>query len=85
MATFFLLALCFCLGWSIRETINAFHDDKLYVKLLGIITSCLLGFLIVITHYASQETLKHQVMEDYLNGKVEIIEQIDTTRTFKFN
>lgn len=85
MATFFLLALCFCLGWSIRETINAFHDDKLYAKLIGIITSCLLGFLIVITHYASQENLKHQVMEDYLNGKIEIIEQIDTIRTFKFN
>ena len=47
--------------------------------------SCLLGFLIVITHYASQENLKYQLMEDYFNGKVEIIEQIDTTRTFKFN
>ena len=85
MAVFFLLALCFCLGWNIRETINAFYNDKLYMKILGIIISCLLGFLITITHYASQENLKHQVMEDYLNGKVEIIEQIDTTRTFKFN
>lgn len=85
MATFFLLVLCFCLGWNIRETIDAFYNDKLYLKILGIIMSCLLGFLIVITHYASQENLKYQLMEDYFNGKVEIIEQIDTTRTFKFN
>ena len=85
MATFFLLTLCFCLGWNIRETIDAFYNDKLYLKILGIIMSCLLGFLIVITHYASQENLKYQLMEDYFNGKVEIIEQIDTTRTFKFN
>ena len=65
--------------------LKAFSEGKIWERVLGLITCCLLGILIIITHFACIETARNQTMQDYFEGKVEVIEQIDTTRTFKFN
>jgi hypothetical protein len=83
--TFILLVLCVCFAISMYFTFKAFVEGKMWERILGIITCCLLGFLIIITHFACIETTRNQTMQDYFEGKVEVIEQIDTTRTFKFN
>lgn len=34
---------------------------------------------------AAKQSIAMQAIDDYFNGKIEVTEQIDTTRTFKFN
>ena len=83
--TFILLILCVCFAVCVYFTIASFTEGKMWERILGLIVCCLLGFLIVITHLGCIETARNQTMQDYFKGKVEVIEQIDTTRTFKFN
>jgi len=86
IGTFILLVLCTCFGIAISMTFDAFaNDGKMWEKVGGIIMCCLIGLLTTITHFACIETARNQTMQDYFEGKVEVIEQIDTTRTFKFN
>lgn len=83
--TFIFLILCICFAISVCLTFKTFNDGKMWEKILGIIASCLLGILITIVHFACIETSRTQALQDYFEGKVEVIEQIDTIRTFKFN
>lgn len=55
------------------------------MKLIGVIMCCLIAVLIAITNLANKESVRYQTMEDYFNGKIEVIEQIDTVRIYKFN
>lgn len=82
---FILLILCVCFAISVYFTIKAFIEGKVWERILGTIICVSLGFLITITHLGCIETVRNQTMQDYFEGKVEVIEQIDTTRTFKFN
>lgn len=85
VGTFILLILCVCFAICVYFTFKTFSNGKMWERILGTIVCCLLGFLIVITHLGCIETVRNQTMHDYFEGKVEVIEQIDTTRTFKFN
>ena len=85
MGTFILLSLCVFLGWTINSTIKEFEGNKFYMKLIGVIMCCLISALIAVTTLANKESVKYQTMEDYFNGKIEVIEQIDTVRIYKFN
>lgn len=85
VGTFILLILCICFGVCVYFTITAFINGEMWERILGIIVCSLLGFLITIVHLGCIETARNQTMQDYFEGKVEVIEQIDTTRTFKFN
>lgn len=82
---FILLTLCTAFGLAVCMTFNAIINGKMWERVIGAITSCLIGVLIVITHFACMENTRIQIMQDYFEGKVEVIEQIDTVRTFKFN
>lgn len=55
------------------------------MKLIGVIMCCLIAALIAVTNFANKESVKYQTMEDYFNSKIEVIEQIDTVRIYKFN
>lgn len=86
MGTFIILSLCVCLGWNIKLTIDEFEKgNKFYIKFIDVVMTCLLASLIVIADFVSKENIKYQTMDDYFNGKIEVIQQVDTTRTFKFN
>ena len=55
------------------------------MKAIGIFVSLIvLGFAAIFAIGHKQE-VQIQTMQDYFEGKVEVIEQIDTARTFKFN
>ena len=82
---FILLILCTAFGLAVCMTFNAIINGKMWERVIGVITSCLIGILIVVTHFACMENIKIQTMQDYFEDKIEVIEQIDTTRTFKFN
>lgn len=85
IGTFILLVLCTAFGLAVCMTFNAITNGKMWERVIGVITSCLIGILIVITYFACIENARNQTMQDYFEGKIEVIEQIDTTRTFKFN
>ena len=55
------------------------------MKVVGIFVSLIvLGFAAIFAVGHKQE-VQIQTMNDYFEGKVEVIEQVDTVRTFKFN
>ena len=83
--TFILLILCIVFGFAACMTFNAIANGKMWERIIGAVITCLTGILVVITHFACMENTRIQTMQDYFEGKVEVIEQIDTTRTFKFN
>ena len=55
------------------------------MKIIGCVISIMvLGFMVFFV-IGYQEEIQIQTMNDYFEGKVEVIEQVDTVRTFKFN
>lgn len=72
----FVCFLCF-------QTLSSDKDKS--EKAISIITMLLMSFLVICTLLGTKESIKYETMNDYFEGKIEIIEQIDTIRTFKFN
>lgn len=72
----FVCFLCF-------QTLSSNKDKS--EKAISIITMLLMLFLVICTLLGTKESIKYETMNDYFEGKIEIIEQIDTIRTFKFN
>ena len=82
---FILLILCISFGFAACMTFNAMANGKMWERIIGVVTTCLIGILVVATYFACIENTRIQTMQDYFEGKVEVIEQVDTVRTFKFN
>lgn len=72
----FVCFLCF-------QTLSSDKDKS--EKAISIITMLLMSFLVICTLLGTKESIKYETINDYFEGKIEIIEQIDTIRTFKFN
>ena len=62
-----------------------FSDRDKSEKAISIVTVVLMLFLIICVLLGAKESIKYETMNDYFEGKIEIIEQIDTIRNFKFN
>ena len=85
MAILIITLICFAFGFVFHATIDTFKQDNLLMKITGIIVSVImLGFAAVFA-IGHKEEVQIQTMNDYFEGKVEVIEQVDTVRTFKFN
>ena len=85
MAILIITLICFAFGFIFHVTIDTFKRDDLLMKVVGIFVSLIvLGFAAIFTIGHEQE-VQIQTMNDYFEGKVEVIEQVDTVRTFKFN
>ena len=85
MAIIIITLICFAFGFIFHATIDSFKRDDLLMKISGIFVSLIvLGFaaMFAIGH---KEEVQYQTMNDYFEGKVEVIEHVDTVRTFKFN
>ena len=79
------LALCFLLGWAIFLIKDSFDKDESWVmKLLSILVFILVLGLMCGSLFGLRETMRHQALDDYFEGQVEVIEQFDTLRTYKF-
>lgn len=85
MAILIITLICFVFGFVFHVTIDSFKQDNLLMKITGIFVSLtVLGFAAIFA-IGHKEEVQYQTMNDYFEGKVEVIEQIDTVRTFKFN
>lgn len=80
------LGLCFVLGWTIFMIKDSFdRDESWFMKISSILVFILVLGLMCGSLFALRETLKMQALDSYFEGRVEVIEQIDTLRTYKFN
>ena len=61
------------------------RDESWFMKISSILVFILVLGLMCGSLFALRETLKMQALDDYFEGRVEVIEQIDTLRTYKFN
>lgn len=81
-----LSILCLLLSFTIFMTMRAFVDnDTIIVKIVAIITNLLVISLIIFAIIGFREEIKINTLNDYFEDKVEVIEHIDTLRTYKFN
>lgn len=80
------LALCFLLAWIIFMVKDLFdRDESWFMKLSSILVFILVLGLMCGSLFGLRETMRHQALDDYFEGRVEVIEQLDTLRTYKFN
>ena len=85
MAILIITLICFAFGFVFHTTIDSFKRDDLLMKISSIFVCLIvLGFAAIFT-IGHKEEIQHQTMNDYFEGKVEVIEQVDIVRTFKFN
>ena len=85
MAIIIITLICFAFGFVFHATIDSFKRDDLLMKISSIFVCLIvLGFAAVFA-IGHKEEVQIQTMNDYFEGKVEVIEQVDTVRTFKFN
>ena len=61
------------------------RDESWFMKISSILVFILVLGLMCGSLFALRETLKMQALDSYFEGRVEVIEQIDTLRTYKFN
>ena len=81
-----LSILCLLLSFTIFMTMRAFIDnDTIIVRIVAIITNLLVIGLIVFAIIGFREEIKINTLNDYFENKIEVIEHIDTLRTYKFN
>lgn len=81
-----LSILCLLLSFTIFMTMRAFvDDDTIIVKIVTIITNILVISLIIFAIIGFREEIKINTLNDYFEDKVEVIEHVDTLRTYKFN
>lgn len=85
MAILIITLICFAFGFVFHATIDSFKRDDLLMKISSIFVCLIvLGFAAVFA-IGHKEEVQYQTMNDYFEGKVEVIEHVDTVRTFKFN
>ena len=85
MAILLMTSICFVFGFIFHVALDTFKRDDLPMKIIGVFVSLITLSFAAIFVVALKEEVQIQTMNDYFEGKVEVIEQVDTVRTFKFN
>lgn len=76
----------FILGWMIAQCFRTFENEEpISYKVIGIISIVLMSFVLIFFCVGLREEIRYNALEDYFNGKIEVIEDQQTVRTYKFN
>lgn len=79
-----IIAFAFVLAWILVQCIKSFeNDDALLYKVLGILIAIMASGILFAFSIGMREEIRHQTLEDYFNGKIEVIESQQTVRTYK--
>lgn len=81
---FIILAAAF-FAFTLYMCSDAYTNSEIWNKIITTICCLLAIGLLIGACFAYKDGIRIKTMNDYLNGKIEIIERIDTVRTFKFN
>lgn len=64
---------------------DAYTNSEIWNKITTTICCLLAIGLLIGACFAYKDAIRIKTMNDYLNGKIEVVEQVDTVRTYKFN
>lgn len=81
-----IILLAFLLGWMVVQCFQAFErDESTAYKTVGIVAIILISFVLIFFCIGLREEIRYNALEEYFNGNVEVIEDTNTVRTYKFN
>lgn len=81
-----IIGMAILLGWTISQVIRTFdNNDRLGFKILSILMAILATGLICGFSVGLQEEIRYNTLERYFNGEIEVIEDTNVVRTYKFN
>lgn len=79
-----IIFFAFILAWLFTQSLKTFENDEstLY-KVLGIIICILASAVLIFFCTGLREEIRYNALEDYFNGKIEVVEDQQTVRTYK--
>ena len=79
-----IILFAFILAWLFVQSLKTFENDEstLY-KVLGIIICILTSIVLIFFCVGLREEIRYNALEDYFNGKIEVVENQQTVRTYK--
>lgn len=81
-----IILSAFILGWMITQCFRTFENDEpVSYKIMGIATAILMSFVLIFFCIGLREEIRYNALEDYFNGRIEVIQDSTVTRTYKFN
>ena len=79
-----IILFAFLLGWIFMQCLKTFDDNEsILQKVLGVITCVLASVILIFFCVGLREEIRYNALEDYFNGKIEVIEDCQTVRTYK--
>lgn len=79
-----IILFAFILSWIFMQCLKTFdNNEPIFQKVLGIITCILTSIVLIFFCVGLREEIRYNALEDYFNGKIEVIEDIQTVRTYK--
>lgn len=79
-----IILSAFLLGWIFMQCLNTFNNNEpILQKVFGIIACILASFILIFFCIGLREEIRYNALEDYFNGKIEVIEDTQTVRTYK--
>ena len=65
--------------WTFSE------DENLMLKIISVCSCLMVGAMLVGSIFIFRDEIRSQTIQQFIDKEIEIVEQIDTVRTFKIN
>lgn len=72
----FMLVMAY---WTFNE------DENLMLKIISVCSCLIVGAMLVSSIFIFREEIRSQTIQRFVDKEIEIVERIDTVRTFKIN
>lgn len=81
-----LIGLAVLLAFLLVMAYSTFHEDEnLMLKIISVCSCLMVGVMLVGSIFIFREEIRSQTIQRFVDKEIEIVEQIDTIRTFKIN
>ena len=79
-----IILFAFILAWLLLQSLKTFEDNEsILYKVFGIITCILASIVLILFCVGLREEIRYNTLEDYFNGKIEVVENQQIVRTYK--
>lgn len=81
-----LIGLAVLLAFILVMTYWTFNEDEnLMLKTISVCSCLMVGAMLIGSIFIFREEIRTQTIQRFIDKEIEIVEQIDTIRTFKIN
>ena len=81
-----LIGLAVLLAFLLVMAYSTFHEDEnLMLKIISVCSCLMVGAMLVSSIFIFREEIRSQTIQRFVDKEIEIVERIDTVRTFKIN